>query len=140
MTDGKREILGERDVEVVRSGESATARLTWWQEAREPKPRYGVVVDGPFGRVEAEGPDLFEALVLARRRFEPDGWLIAVQGARRDTFPSPMMRDMGGGEVVYVLRPGEPATRDDLVKTFDDAPSGLLATVDEQQRHIDEMP
>jgi hypothetical protein len=38
---------------------------------------------------------MFEALVRLRRQLEPDGLMIAVQGARRDTYPSGMARDMG---------------------------------------------
>ena len=38
------------------------------------------------------GPDMFEALVGVRRQLEPDGLMIAVQGARRDTYPSGMAR------------------------------------------------
>jgi hypothetical protein len=43
----------------------------------------------------ATGPDMFEALVRLRRQLEPDGLMIAVQGARRDTYPSGMARDVG---------------------------------------------
>jgi hypothetical protein len=32
--------------------------------------------------------------------------MVAVQGSRRDTYPSGMARDMGGGMRIYVLRPG----------------------------------
>ena len=38
----------------------------------------------------ATAPDVFEALVSLSRRLEPDGLMIAVQGARRDTYPSGM--------------------------------------------------
>ena len=78
-------------------------------------------------------PDMFEALVRLRRQLEPDGLMVAVQGARRDTWPSGMARDMGGGMRVYVMRPGPPAHREDLVKTLDDALPGQVATVDEQR-------
>ena len=47
---------------------------------------------------------MFEALVMLRRQLEPDGLMIAVQGARRVTYPSRMARDMGGGMQVYVMQ------------------------------------
>jgi hypothetical protein len=75
---------------------------------------------------------MFEALVRLRRQLEPDGLMVAVQGARRDTYPSGMARDMGGGMKVYVMRPGQPG-RPDLVETLDDAPPDQMATVDEQR-------
>ena len=73
----------------------------------------------------ATGPDMFEALVRLRRQLEPDGLMVAVQGSRRDTYPSGMARDMGGGMQVYIMRPGLPGRREDLVRTLDDASPGL---------------
>ena len=81
----------------------------------------------------ATGPDMFEALVRLRRQLEPDGMMVAVQGSRRDTFPSGMARDMTGGLQVYAMRPGRNARMKDLVGTLDDAPPDQLATVDEQR-------
>lgn len=72
-----------------------------------PGPRghrlYGLQVDGPFGSAHGESSDLFGALQQARRSFESDGWLLAVEGARVHTHPSGMQRDMGGGLVAYQL-------------------------------------
>jgi hypothetical protein len=81
------------------------------------------------------GPDQFEALVDLRRGLDETGWLIAVHGARRDTFPSGMARDMGQGMQVYVLVPGASAETTDLVDTLASAEAGDLGTVDEQWRH-----
>ncbi len=72
----------------------------------------------------------------APHQLEPDGLTVAVQGARRDAYPSGMTRDMGGGIMVYVLCPGQ-RTRPDLVETFDDAPSDQIATVEEQRAFAD---
>ena len=68
---------------------------------------------------------------------EPDGLMVAVQGARRDTYPSGMARDVGGGMKVYVLHPGLRGRREDLVETLDDALSDKLATVDEERAFHD---
>ena len=59
--------------------------------------------------------------------------MVAVQGSRRDTYPSGMTRDMGGGMQVYIMRPGLRGRQEDLVRTLDDAPPDLIATVDEQR-------
>jgi hypothetical protein len=80
---------------------------------------------------------MFEALVRLRRQLEPDGLAIAVQGSRLDTYPSGMQRDMHGGMRVYVLRPGWPVSKDDVVKTLDDALVDQVATVDEQRAFWD---
>jgi hypothetical protein len=58
-----------------------------------------------------------------------------VQGCRRDAFPSGMARDMGGGEVIYVIRPGQVARLDEAVDTLADAAVGELATIDEQRAY-----
>jgi hypothetical protein len=85
--------------------------------------------------IQADADDLFEVLVRIREQLEPQGWFVAVQGSRLDTFPSGMQRDMGVGLSVYVLRMGEPARLGDVVETFAEADPSLLATVDAQHRH-----
>lgn len=130
MTDPAQ--VTQRPVRLVRGGAESTGTLRWWQSG----PRdFQVALDRPTGTVHGRGPDLFDALVDVRRQLEVDGWLLALQGARRDTFPSGMTREMAGGARVYVLRVGEQAR--DTVGTFDDAPAELLGTVEEQQRHFD---
>jgi len=112
--------------------------LRGWLDGYDgPVPTYRIALVTRFGNYTcpytATGPDMFEALVRLRRQLEPDGLLIAVQGSRRDTYPSGMARDMGGGRQIYVVHPGRRADSDDLVGTVADAPSNLLATVDEQR-------
>jgi hypothetical protein len=100
-------------------------------------PRYRIELVTRVGNYTcpytATAPDMFEALVRLRRQLEPDGLIVTVQGSRRDTYPSGMARDMGGGMQVYVMRPGRSARREDLAETLDDAPPEQLATVDEQR-------
>jgi hypothetical protein len=102
-----------------------------------PVPAYRVELVTRLGSYTcpytATGPDMFEALVRLRRQLEPDGLMVAVQGSRRDTYPSGMARDMGGGMQVYVMRPGLRGRREDLVGTLDDALPDQLATVGEQR-------
>jgi hypothetical protein len=122
----------ERQVRLSCRGSESAATLRWWRDGSDD---YVVALERPAGEVVGRGPDLFEALVEVRRQLEADGCLLAVQGARRDTYPSGMARDMGGGAQVYVLRPGRPAR--ERVGTFDDAPVALLGTVEEQRRHFE---
>jgi hypothetical protein len=82
---------------------------------------------------------MFEALVTLRRQLEPVGLMVAVQGSRRDTYPSGMARDMGGGMQVYVMRPRRRARLKDLVETLDDAPPDQIATVDEQRAFFEAL-
>lgn len=124
----------QRTVVLVRDQVRETGTLSWGRQDDD----YRVELDGPAGRLEASGRDLFDALVALRRRLEPRGWAIAVNGARRDAYPSGMLRDMGGARKVYVLAPGRPARREDLVNTFDDTDPALVGTVEEQERAYDE--
>jgi hypothetical protein len=121
----------------MRNGQPELARLRGWLDGRDgPVPTYRIELVTRVGNYTcpytATAPDMFEALIRLRRQLEPDGLMIAVQGARRDTWASGMARDMGGGMQVYVMRPGLPARREDLVKTLDDASHDQMATVDEQ--------
>ena len=123
---------------VLRDGRPEQARLRGWLDGYDgPVPGYRieqVTREGSYTySFTATGPDMFEALVRLRRKLEPDGLMVAVQGSRRDTYPSGMMRDMGGGMHVYVMRPGLRGCRKDVVKTLDDAPPGQIATIDEQR-------
>ncbi len=117
------------EVEAVRRGERARYVL---RERRLDHPRVELVGDGPTGTHVAVADDLFEALRLIRRDLEPLGWRLAVNGARRDTWPSGMLRDQLVGAAVYVLPP-DPRQVPEVVATFGPAADELLATVAEQE-------
>jgi hypothetical protein len=85
-----------------------------------------------------EGPDLFEALASARRDLEADGVQLACNGARKDVFLSPMLRQSTAGRRAYVLAIPRSTTRPSTVDIFAAAPeSSELATVDEQRAWFD---
>ncbi len=82
-------------------------------------------------RWRGHGSDVFSALESVRRALEASGWLLAVEGARRDAVVSRMSRQMSAGTQVYRVRSGLPAdfpTRDALAPNDED-----LGTVDEQR-------
>jgi hypothetical protein len=138
MEDGYPRLLADRDVTVIRDNQQEQTRLRGWLDGYDgPMPTYRIELVTRAGNYTcpytATGPDMFEALVRLRRQLEPDGLTVAVQGSRRDTYPSGMARDMGGGMRVYIMRPGHPARRKDLVDLLDDAPPDQTATVDEQR-------
>jgi hypothetical protein len=122
---------GACEVVLARGDEREAARLRWW--ARWGKHR--IELRGPVGAFSGSGPDQFEALVELRRTLDETGWRIAVQGARRDAFPSGMTRDMRQGMQVYVLIPGPPAKTTDLVDTLAPAKVDDVGTVDEQRNN-----
>jgi hypothetical protein len=120
----------QRDVLVVRDSEQLSCSLKW---AMRPDRTYWIVLDGPVGTINGAGNDLFEALQEIRRELELRGWLVAVQGARKDTYPTGMVRDMIGARRVYVLQLGSNAEREWLVDIFADADVESLATVEQQK-------
>lgn len=138
MADDYPRLLVDRDVVVTQDGQPEQTRLRGWLDGHDgPVPCHRAELVTRVGKYTcpytATAPDMFEALVRLRRQLEPDGLMVAVQGARRDTYPCGMARDMGGGTQVYVMRPGLHARPEDLVETLDDAPPDQIATVDEQR-------
>jgi hypothetical protein len=125
-----------------------------WEEAEVPAVRGGelaashvrfasgdmCVVEVKVGDVDSrgEGPDLFEALVRARRGLEAHDVLLGCNGARRDVFPSAMQRQAAGGRRAYVLTMPRTTARPPVVDIFAPAPElSALATVDEQRAWFD---
>jgi hypothetical protein len=142
MADDYPRLLTDRNVVVIRNGQYEATRLRAWLDGHDgPMPTYRIELVARTGNYTcpytSTAPDVFEALVRLRRQLEPDGLMIAVQGARRDTYPSGMARDMGAGMKVYVLHPGLRGRREDLVETLDDALPDELGTVDEQRAFHD---
>ena len=79
------------------------------------------------------GPTMPWPTIRSRRcvdpeRREPHGWRLAVNGARRDTWPNGMLRDQLAGAAVHVLPP-DPRQVPEAVDTFGPAADELLATV-----------
>jgi hypothetical protein len=110
-----------------------------WEEVNVPAVRGGELVTSPVrfavGDVcvvevsvgddigaRGEGPDLFEALASARRQLEAYGVVVGCDGARRDVFPSAMLRQATGGRRAYVLAVARNAARPQTVDIF--APGG----------------
>ncbi len=138
VADGYPRVLTDRDVLVVRDGAELRAPMRAFLDGYDgPHPRYRIELVLRGDLFTATGPDMFEALLRLRRQLEPYGYAVAVQGARRDVWPSGMARDMGGGMKAHVMRPGQDATLSGLVQTLDDAPVDLLGTIAEQEKHRD---
>jgi hypothetical protein len=114
MSDEYPRLLVDREVVVIRDGQEERTRLRGWLDGHDgPVPTYRIELVARAGNYTcpytATGADMFEALVRLRRQLEPDGLVVAVQGARRDTYPSGMARDMGGGMQIYVIGPARRA-------------------------------
>lgn len=134
MSEDYPRLLEDREVLVARGAERRQARLRGWLDGYDgPRPLYRIELFLDRDRYTATAMDMFESLVRLRRQLEPGGWAIAVQGARRDTYPSGMCRDMGGGMRIYVMRTGSKTSAADLVDTLADAELDQIVTVAEQR-------
>ena len=125
-----RKVRGDREIQVIAHGGRHPARVRWF---RTEDDFGGVELTGPFGIEQAIDESTFDALAVVRRRIEPDGWRVGVQGARRDTYPSGMQREAGGGDHICVLRIGEGVIG--TVDTFEPIDPEQAVSVDEQRRH-----
>lgn len=119
----------------LRGEERVPCGLSW---RRFRDRTYTIELDGPSGLLTGSGSDLFRALQEVRLALEPQGWLIAVQGARKDAYASGMLRDMVGAQRVYVVEPGRRAEREHLVDIFAEADPDALATVEQQHNYYRE--
>ncbi|MGC7095269.1 hypothetical protein ACPZ19_11430 [Amycolatopsis lurida] len=77
---------------------------------------------------------MLDVLAKLRTALEEHGWLLAVQGARRNAHASGMMRDVANGKRVYLMtfeRGPYPA-----VDTLAPADPDQVTTLEDQARHI----
>ena len=87
----------------------------------------------PIGVRRIVDRDYFECLLHLRDEIEPLGYRLLVQGARRNAWPSGMLRDMGGGRKAYLLELGEHGVRPATVDIFEPAHVGDVVLADEQR-------
>lgn len=91
-----------------------------------------------FGELTFAAANLFDALIRLRLHLEKIGYFLLCNAARRDTYPSRALRQMGGAFKVYVLRAGQQATPTDLVDALGPANLDQIATVGEQRAAFEE--
>jgi hypothetical protein len=94
-----------------------------------------IEADGPTGHMRAEGHDLFAATLALREQLERDGWLLQIEGARPDVYPSAMSREAGRA---YVIRPGRHSTLEDLVDILAPVSERRAGTVAEQRARFEQ--
>ena len=83
--------------------------------------------------------DYFTALCRIREELEKQGVTVICNGASKDVYPSPMMRDMGDGDQAYRLKIGVPAKMADVVNIFEvDRDNFIPSTVLEQEEFYQE--
>lgn len=93
-------------------------------------------LESPLGTLTCSGSDTIELLTKVRVLLESQGWLLAVQGARRDAHASGMLRDMGDGKRVYLIT-DEPGPYD-AADTLAPAEPEQVTTLGEQSQFVRE--
>lgn len=92
------------------------------------------VVDDEGRSFTADGPDLWNTLVVLRETLEANGIMLCCKGARADVWPSGMSGQMGDGRSAYQFTPGKRLSHDDLVDILGPTPCSEVVTVEEQVR------
>jgi hypothetical protein len=81
--------------------------------------------------------DYFEALRIIRLELEKEGLIPFCYGASLNVFPSRMARDMGKGKTAYKMEIGKHATRDNLVKIFEEGADVIPSPVARQKEYFE---
>lgn len=87
------EALHDKPIEFVGQGTTQTGRLLCLLSGDD----YTVRIECSGSTFESSSPSAFGALAEIRLRLEDEGLIPALEGARRDVYPSRMALDMGGG-------------------------------------------
>lgn len=137
-----------KETEIIRAVDAAGAEYDWTAETDLDAGEFQLSISEPrTGRSwNSAGPDLFDCFNEIRRQVEPSGIRFCVNGARIDAHPSSMSRQMGGGQILYVLP--KPSlgrkiiwiagwTRRKKVYIFSPAPRHLVGSVDQQEEYFD---
>jgi hypothetical protein len=94
---------------------------------------YRLMLEAVDGRSwTALARDLFASLLELRRKLEPLGIQLCCNGARRDAWPTGMMRDMGGGFAVCLHDGVAEGARAPEVRTLAYAPPDEVVSVEDQ--------
>jgi hypothetical protein len=97
--------------------------------------RMALAVPGAMD-LQCEERDLFECMLVLRRRLQDQSWTLLCNGARKDVHPSGMSREMSGGLIAYRHQDGRKPTRGDALNIVEYAAPELVGTIDEQKQHL----
>lgn len=93
---------------------------------------------GNEGFFQSEREDLFEAFINIREQLHEKDIFLLCNGSRRNIYPSPMLRQSDGGKKAYLLRPGVPARKEDIVNIFGSIERNDLDTDESQKGFYDQ--
>lgn len=122
---------GQHDIELYCADRTVPATIRWSLDDGD----YTVELTSDLGVHTATAWSAIHALNDVRAQMEPDGWLVGVNGARRDAAASGMALDMGGGLSIYLHDTDPPR----LVDTFGRADEDQVATLEEQEAWVARM-
>jgi hypothetical protein len=88
--------------------------------------------------LSSEAADFFEALCNIRVELEKEGLIPFCYGASLNVYPSAMAREMSSGKTAYRIEIGKQATRQNLVRVFEQGPDIIPAPVLRQKEFFNE--
>ncbi len=120
----------------IADGNVVEAPISYRRESKEPGISESVLTIDfeAFEGQEFKGSDLFDCLQKARLVGEEHGIIFLCIGARKDAYPSGMLRDMSGGNLTFIHQLGK-EFNDETHFIFDEAPADKIGTVAEQKQY-----
>ena len=88
--------------------------------------------------LSAQEHDFFAAFCDIREQLEEERLIPFCYGASLNVYPSGMCRDMGSGMVAYKIEIGRRASRDNLVKIFEQGHDVIPSSVSQQKEHFEQ--
>ena len=88
--------------------------------------------------LSAQEHDFFAAFCDFREQLEEERLIPFCYGASLNVYPSGMCRDMGSGMVAYKIEIGRRASRDNLVKIFEQGHDVIPSSVSQQKEHFEQ--
>lgn len=139
-----------KETETIQAVDAAGSESDWTVETTLNEGEFQLSISDPASGKSwtSAGHDLFNCFVDIRRQVEPAGVRFCVNGARINAYPSGMSRDMGGGQMLYILPRFNifrkiiwiiGFRRRKLVYIFSPAPCHLVGSVDEQRAYYDDL-
>ena len=115
---------------LLANGDRLLAELSIWDRDETDSVRLDLAFSEQI--ITKRADTYFEAMQLIRQDLEPQDMLLICYGASLNVYPSPMILDMGDGEIAYKLELGKDAKQINLVSIFDMGSDVIPATVAEQ--------
>jgi hypothetical protein len=129
----------QKKLEIIdQNGVRIAAKLLIWEVDPQDDSKVKLLLTFGDKELESTSDNFFDALSAIRQELERDDLLLFCYGASRNVYPSPMILNMGVGEMAYKLTLGRKPRQEDLVSIFDIGADVVPVKVSEQVQFYEE--